>query len=479
MVDYRVYWIWLANLTGQGSKLAVKLVNIFGNALGVYEADESMLERFSPSFLSKKEFEKAKLILKDKDLTAAEEIIERSNRLGIRVVVPTDSVYPSGLFTLRDAPMVLYVRGKLPDLSDELTLAVVGTRTMTDVGKNNAFAIGYGLASTGATVVSGMALGVDGMALAGAISAGGKTIAVLGGGVDVIYPRDHENLYNLILRNGAVMSEYPPGSSPAKFHFPVRNRIISGMSAATVVVEGDMNSGSLITAKHAIYQGKRIFALPGDVGSKTAEGPNALIKEGALAITDAEDILAEFEFLYPHIVNLKRYRAAMRKLDVAFSADETMKSMRISARGKDNFYGNGTYGGLDVSAKPKKTKAPPVKMSDKRNSKKEVTLGDVKVNISVSEVKNTKKKNSEAAVETLTVNPARIELDLLDETNIKVYNMMKPDVPMIPDELVSAELPINEVLSSLSMLELAGAVESGAGGYFLRRSSDDISIDRE
>ncbi len=480
MKDYRLYWIWLAQNAGYASKTAASLVNIFGNAAAVYAASEREIDSRCAS-MSTRELTTAKRIVAEKSLDEAQAILEEAARLGQRVLVPTDSDYPQSLRSLRDAPMVLYVRGTLPRLDELPAVAVVGTRKMSDGGRRNAYAIGYGLAAGGVVVVSGMALGIDGMAQCGAVSAGGRTVAVLGGGADVIYPRDHENLYNTILKRGAVISEYPPGTPPVGRHFPMRNRIISGLAAGCVVVEADMKSGALITARHAIYQGRHVFAVPGDVSSDGAQGTNSLIKNGAIMTTSAEDVLNEYEFLYPHSVSMKSYFKAMRDIELEASSSEAMARLRITARDGDRLYGKGAFGGKSSRVGEKREKAASVSSRDRRHSSDEVKFGKSEV----AEKKSKKRKTAldEASVRenTPAVEPSakRIELDLLDELNIKVYNLMKPDVPMIPDELVTPELSVSDVLSSLSMLELAGAVESGAGGYFLRRSSDDIDFDTE
>lgn len=469
MIDDRVYWIWLAQRAGQGSRTAVSLVNAFGSAEKVYRASENDIASLRELGLSEREIKRAEDILSDRSLDEAQRIAEKCAELGQRVIVPGDRDFPRSLAVLRDAPMVLYVMGRLPDFNRDLCISVVGTRAMTDVGRRNSYAIGYGLAAGGASVVSGMALGCDGMALCGAISAGGRCVAVLGGGADVVYPRDHRNLYDTILRRGAVISEYPPGSRPERYHFPVRNRLISGLSAGSVIIEADAKSGALITARHAIYQGRSVFALPGRIGEPGADGTNNLIKLGAFAATSSEDILAEFEFLYPHSVRMRSLRKAMSAIEPESASEEAMARLRISSRDSEKYYGKGTYGGKRSWFSP----------SDKR--RKNATDADVKLGGALersaddgrdaSQQRKTERSASEPAL------PKRIELDLLDEVNIKVYNMMKADVPMIPDELVTDGLSVSDVLSSLSMLELAGAVESGAGGYFLRRSSDDISLD--
>ena len=465
-IDHRIYWIWLAGRAGQASRTAVKLINAFGNAKNVYDASPEMLEGEEFGFVGKEKSQAIK-ILSDKSLDLAYQTLEDAERTSQHVIVPTDADYPKSLLSLRDAPMVLYVIGEFPDVNRELCVSVVGTRKMTDSGRRNAYAIGYGLASGGAVVVSGMALGGDGMALCGALSAGGRTVAVLGCGADVIYPKDHTDLYHAILKRGAVVSEYPPGTTPNGFHFPVRNRIISGLSAGSVVTEADSESGALITARHALYQGRNVFAVPGEVGLPGSVGPNDLIKNGAFVVTSAEDVLAEYEFLYPHSVSMRSFRRAMRELDVETASAEEMSKMRVSVKGGESYYGSGTYGGrsewhgVNTDDLPK---PPAVKRKDKRNAEKPVAMGR-------------KAEPDETAAE--SVPSAHIELDLLDAVSVKVYNLMSPDVPMIPDELVKDGLSVSQVLSSLSLLELAGAVESGAGGYFLRRSSDDISFEIE
>ena len=498
MRDYRIYWIWLAENAGQGSVIAVKLVNAFGNASAVYAATVEDVEKICADSFTAREMTQAKKILSDKSMDEAERIFESAVSLGQRVIVPTDEDYPRGLAALRSAPLVLYVMGEMPKFNHDLCISVVGTINMSDSGRRNSYAIGYGLAAGGAVVVSGMALGCDGMALSGAISAGGKAVAILGGGVDVVYPKDHRELYSTILRGGAVISEYPPGTEPRGYHFPIRNRIISGLSAGSVIVEADSKSGALITARHAICQGRNVFAVPGEVGLPGSEGTNSLIKNGAFVVTSAEDILSEYEFIYPHSVSLKAYRRAMRNFEADASSEEAMARLRISAKGGKNYYGVSAYGGKSGSFNKPGTvkKAPSPKRRDKKNADSAVTLGQsAEENIKVlpekpkEEREISRKKTDEKtlgkvpAVNNETKEPVlrenRIDVDLLDEVNIKVYNRMIPDVPMIPDELVTDGLSVSDVLSSLSLLELAGAVESHPGGYFLRASADDIAFDGE
>ena len=479
MKDYRIYWIWLAETLGYGSELAVKLVNAFGNASVVHGIAPDAIDSLEEGLLTDREVKKAKMLLESKDTSEAERILEDASKAGQRVLVPTDRDFPQNLLALRNAPMVLYVKGRLPEMNDTLCVSVVGTRTMSDAGRRNSYVMGYGLAAGGAIVVSGMALGCDGAALCGAVNAGGRTIAVLGCGVDVIYPKDHACLYDTILKNGAIVSEYPPGTRPIKYHFPQRNRIISGLSSGSVIVEGNSTSGALITAKHAIVQGRNVFAMPGEIGADGSEGVNELIKGGVFTALSAEDVLAEYEFIYPHCVNMKTYRRAMRKLDVESASADALARLRISSRGGKNYYGTSSYGGRDTisSVLPfaSKPKAPRAKREDKKNADAPVSMGRM-----AESVKTSPKKKEPAAIPSETKHStvlSREELDILEEINIKVYSLMKPDVPTLPDEIASAGMSVSDVMSSLAVLEIVGMVEAHPGGYFTRISEEDIVFD--
>ncbi len=202
-----------------------------------------------------------------------------------------DLGYPENLIGLPNAPRCLYVLGRvLP--TDRLAVAVVGTRSPTPVGKMIAFELARDLARAGVTVVSGLAAGIDGEAHRGALSTGGRTIACLGAGIDVVYPRQNQKLYGLVPHSGALVSEYPQGTPPAPWRFPRRNRIISGMSLGVVVVEAGEKSGALLTADWALRQGRPVMAVPGTVKSGVSVGSNKLIQDGAYLVTSADDVLS-------------------------------------------------------------------------------------------------------------------------------------------------------------------------------------------
>jgi DNA processing protein len=203
-----------------------------------------------------------------------------------------DANYPARLRTIADPPPLLYLKGE-SKAQDEKTIAVVGSRSASDYGRRVARDLCHGLVSLGFTVVSGMARGIDGVAHETTLNAGGRTVAVLGSGVDRAYPPDHEKLYRRISETGAVLSELPIGTKPLAHHFPARNRLISGLSLGVVVVEATEKSGSLITAGLALDQGREVFAVPGEVGSSRSRGTNRLIRQGAKLVESVDDIIEE------------------------------------------------------------------------------------------------------------------------------------------------------------------------------------------
>ncbi len=211
---------------------------------------------------------------------------------GIGVVCAADADFPDRLRRIFDPPQVLYYRGRLPQ--DELLIGIVGARRASAYGRNAAKALAAGVVAGGAGVVSGAARGIDSAAHEGALEAGGYTVAVLGCGVDVVYPPENGKLLARIAEQGAIVSEYWPGGEPLPHHFPVRNRIISGLSHGVTVVEAAEKSGSLITADWALEQGRDVFAVPGSIFSATSAGANRLLKQGAKPVTTAADILEEY-----------------------------------------------------------------------------------------------------------------------------------------------------------------------------------------
>ena len=451
-----VYWIWLSQALGAGSTAAVRLVRHFGDAAAVFRAGPKEFSGDCP-VKDNRVLQK----LSSKSLTEAERILRWCERSGINIICPDMEEYPKSLIQLRDAPMVLYVAGRLPRFNDHLAVAVVGTRKMSDYGRSIAYEMGRGLAAGGAILVSGMALGIDGMAMAGALDMNGVAVGVLGSGIDIVYPKEHKDLMRRTLDRGAIITEYPPGTPPSARHFPVRNRLISGLCQATVVVEGDGNSGSLITARQAVYQGRDLYAVPGRIGDEGAEGTNRLIKEGASAVTEAVDVLQNYEFIYPETLSITAAMTARAYAPNSYEAAATVarRSEKRSGSSKD-YYGKGLYGGKqDESVKSDEHPAN-ISAEKKADAKKRSTS------------KKTKNEKRSPFSEQKTASK-HIDLDMLGEDELRVYAAMKPDVPTLPDELSKqGSIPVGAVMSALTILELSGAIESGAGGYYMRSSAD-------
>lgn len=288
MTDYAkekiLYDIWLTTRLSAGSRAYEKLFECYPTAYDIYRAEPEELERIGVS---------ARLIasLSSKDLRHAQQALEFCLKKDVRLVLRGDPDYPERLDSIPNPPYALYVKGSLKKADNDLSTAIVGTRTMSEYGMRMAYKISYELASAGATVISGMALGVDGVAAVGALEAQGDTIAVLGCGLDKVYPPEHRKLMGIIAERGALVSEYAPGTPPMGGNFPVRNRIISGLARSTLVVEGGINSGSMLTAREAIRQGRDIFALPGNIGASNSLGTNLLIRDGARVVLSARDLL--------------------------------------------------------------------------------------------------------------------------------------------------------------------------------------------
>lgn len=225
----------------------------------------------------------------------AEERVRQLAALGIDVVFRGDPGYPERLAVLPDAPDVLFVRGTLPD---ERTVAVIGTRRCTTYGRGLAREYGEAIAAAGWCLVSGLARGIDGAAHRGTVGAGGTGVAILGSGPDVIYPAEHRDLAaGLVDAGGAIISEYPPGTPPAPWRFPVRNRIISGLAEAVVVVEAGVKGGASITVRCALEHDRPVFAVPGDIQRLSSEGCNLLIRDGAQPVLDRDDLIEELSLV--------------------------------------------------------------------------------------------------------------------------------------------------------------------------------------
>ena len=278
------YWIGINLVKGIGAVRLRALLDFFGDAKTAWEGSSADLRAAG---LSKNLVERLIKAREQVDLDALWDDIAAKN---IRVMTWDDADYPARLREISQPPPILYLRGDFIQ-DDAWAVGIVGTRRVTSYGRQVTEEIASFLAQNGVTVVSGLARGVDGIAHQAALNAGGRTFAVLGSGVDRIYPPEHRNLAEAISGSGAILSDYPPNTPPEASNFPPRNRIISGLSMATIVIEAGATSGALITANFAVEQGREVFAVPGNIFAPQSKGPNKLIQNGAHSLLKPQDIL--------------------------------------------------------------------------------------------------------------------------------------------------------------------------------------------
>ncbi len=302
------YWIWMQNSLGVGARTD-EILSYFETPENLYNAG-SKEWRLSGLFTPKK-------IEALKSTTPSEtgKILNECRQKGYNIITPDNPLFPERLRTLSDMPLVLYGIGDCSVLSDVVSIGVVGTRNASPYGIQVAQKLSYALASSGATVVSGGALGVDSEAHAGAMLAKGRTLAFLGCGLSFGYLKENASLRRAITRYGAVVSEYPPFAPAGRMTFPIRNRLISGVSLGVVVIEAGVKSGSLITANCALEQGRDVFAIPGDIVRSSFDGTNHLIKNGAKPVFSAEDILIEYESLYGDLFDISKSRVPLSAVE--------------------------------------------------------------------------------------------------------------------------------------------------------------------
>lgn len=394
------YWVWLTTLPGLGERARLQLLAHFGSPEEIYFAPEGEL------LLAEGITKLQAALLADKSLDRAERVLEDCAKDGQFVLTMDDAGYPDRLRSIYDPPLLLYGKGSLPLFDEEVAITVVGTRSCTPYGVRAASQLGYELAKQGALLVSGMAKGIDGEALLGALRAGGFTAAVLGGGVDVIYPAANRRLYEDIAATGVILSEYPPGTEPKAEHFPVRNRLLSALSLATVVVEAPEKSGALITAATALEQGREVFAVPGPFDAPMSRGSNALIREGAGLVCEAWDVLSFYESRFPH--KLRPLRAKLPPLPKGAAESDAPAA--------------------PVAQEKSAAKAPELPVLD------------------------------------ISKDPAG-----LTDDQIAVLSVLKADIPTLTDDAaLLTDLPVRRVLSALTVLEIDGYVCRQGARSFLR-----------
>lgn len=281
------YLHWLSNVKGIGAKTALRLMEAAGDGKEVYHLSDAALS----GMLTKRQKEAFSYARKSKDV---HNDYEKLKRRQIRFLSCLHPEYPGRLKEIPDPPFGIYVKGRLPE-EHQCSVAMIGARVCTEYGRRMAVFFARQLAQAGIQVISGMARGIDGISQKGALQAGGSSFAVLGSGVDVCYPESNKELYEQLIRQGGIISEYPPGTKPAPGQFPPRNRIISGLSDGVLVIEAKEKSGTLITVDMALEQGREVYVLPGRLTDGLSTGCNRLIKQGAAIVLSPEELIEEIK----------------------------------------------------------------------------------------------------------------------------------------------------------------------------------------
>ena len=403
------YWLWLSTRKGLGALGALRLLDHFATPEQVYFAraeEYNMVDGLS---------RQGRAELADKDLKQVQGILADCDRLGLRILTLQDADYPERLRQIPDPPIVLYVKGRLPVFDEEVAIGVVGTRKPTIYGTKMAAKLGYELAKGGALVVSGIARGLDAAALEGALKAGGTVVSILGGGADVYYPRENRWLYKDVAAAGALISEYPPGTENKGTHFPIRNRIISGLSLGVVAVECEEHSGTMSTMNRALDQDRDLYAVPGPANAPMSQGTNLLIQQGAKLVTGGNDILCEYRDRFP------------AKLPLYPIEQAGMQAQRLDS--------------VDRRQRQERTEIPApsaLKSVSEPTDDREVV-------------------DREAAKERFT------------DDELAVLHALG-DKSCCADELVElTQIPVRRVTTALTMLQVCAAVEEGPGRRFMSR----------
>ncbi|MBR5125677.1 MAG: DNA-processing protein DprA [Oscillospiraceae bacterium] len=405
-----VHWIWFAHRPGLTDRMKVELLRHFSDPEDIYFADEGSFEHIS--LLT----QEARESLKDKDLSHGERILTICREERIHLLTYRDAAYPSRLKNIADPPALLYYKGTLPDLDGNPVIGVVGTRKASAYGLTTAKRLGYQIGRCGGIVVSGMAYGIDSMAMAGCMTADQPAVGILGCGVDIVYPPSNKALFRDVERYGCIFSEFAPGTQPAKWTFPKRNRIIAGLSCGVLVVEAPEKSGSLITARQALDQGRDVFVVPGNIDMPSFAGSNALLRDGAIPVFSGWDVLSEYSALYPD--KISEHRETSRQTaypDEVSRATEMEKQPAKVAQ---------------IVRKPEKKP-----IAEEKNNKKTIDKEQPSPYIDLNDI-----------------------LPRLSDAEAKIVSALKDGQRLVDDVIAETGLSTGKVLSLLTMLELKGII---------------------
>lgn len=413
-----VHWIWLAHRPGLTDRMKAVLLQHFSDPEDIYFADAGAFDHVEGLT------EEAREALRDKNLIPAEEILETCRREKLHLLTYRDAAYPGRLKNISDPPILLYYKGRLPDFDGSPLIGVVGTRKASAYGLQTAKRMGYQIGRCGGIVVSGMAFGIDGMAMAGALTAGQVTVGVLGCGADMVYPPSNKALFADVENYGCILSEFPPGTPPVKWNFPKRNRLISGLSCGVLVVEAPEKSGALITARQAADQGRDVFVVPGNIDIPTFVGSNRLLRDGAIAVGSGWDVLSEYEALFPD----KIHKDTAPAVQTAYP-DEVRKASEQGERPLEKVAQNLRLPKKKENLKPESDK----KVIDKPQSRPYIDLNEILPKLS----------REEQVIAMALKNGQRLVDDVIAETGLTTGKM----------------------LACLTMLELKGVIKRLPGKY--------------
>ena len=413
-----LHWIWLATRPGVNDRIKADVLRHFRDPEDVYYADPAAYAGVEGMT------EDAALALQDKDLKDAKVILETCENLHIGILTFQDAMYPNRLKNIADPPLVLYYKGKLPEFDALPVIAVVGTRDATPYGLKTAKNLGAQISRCGGLVISGLATGIDAMAMRGALSAGKPVVGLMGCGVDVVYPTYNRSLLLDTQRYGCLLSEFPPGTPPYKWNFPKRNRIISGLSCGVVVVEAPKRSGALITASQAAEQGRDVFVIPGNVDVAACAGSNALLRDGAIAVSTGWDILSEYTALFPDVIK----KDGLPSMQTLYPDEET--AIRAAERPAEKVAQKPRFLKKNGAAEPKTDKKP---------------------------IDNETKSPYSEKID--TEDPA------LTGDERAILALLRDGERLVDDVIAESGLPSGVVLSTLTLLEVKGVIRRLPGRH--------------
>ena len=469
------YYIWLSEALGAGSTKVKQLFEHFGSIENIYNASKQ--DYIDSGFDGTPARLKA---LCNKDLSAAQSILNFCRENHVFILPYEDSLYPQSFRTIKDPPVMLYCKGRMTDFNDNVCIAMVGSRTCTTSGIVTAYGVAHKCAQCGIIVVSGLAEGIDTACMSGALDAGGFTVGFIANGIDVVFPACNKALYERTVQSGIIMTEYAPQIRPKRMHFIQRNRLIAALSQGTVMYEGSMKSGAMSTVNFALEYGKTIYSLPGSITASTSEAPNHLIKNGARILTESKDIIRDYIYLYPHRISIPDARKFSQRILVPselFEQGKIVTATRV----------------VEISESEKTAEPKPASASSRQKkqschdeipepSPEPINMSENSTN--TSQVKNAKKtaagrtgksaKKKEVSV-TLqnTCAPESASVPTLSESvaaivgkdGETIFNLIAKKKACTCDELVAETgIDIGTVLTKITLLETTSVIEQKPGG---------------